>query len=365
MLLFSSVDIVSRVCLHTDKVQQLGLLCQVNRTSRDYLLSPAGGKHWTAVAIKVCGKEHWPPVRANQPHRDDERYVAMLRLCPWLSVPRVIKIAHETISGSHFVAMHVDVDHLILDNPTTGVLVSVPARASEDIIPTLIDLDSDEDFEIPEIHMTSQERDLLGRVKKTLTSSYFQNADPKQVHLVHNGVFMLTLAELGGDYEHVAFFSTGDMRLLRSINHQKSTGNPSVHFKAGEMWFLPERDSAFVYYGPAQDKATIKFRPVSDSAFWALYDGDVVKAVDILEQLGLPLNEKCAFKGYNLLHHAAERADVEAVKFLMGKGIPLNDLNMWNQTAEFLAGGVCQDDVLDESRSNIVSMLQAAGAVVD
>ena len=47
------------------------------------------GHHWTALALAVCGKEFMVPLPSDTQH--DERYIAILRMRPWLSEPRIIR----------------------------------------------------------------------------------------------------------------------------------------------------------------------------------------------------------------------------------------------------------------------------------
>ena len=130
-------DTFSIVCLHVRTVQQLAMLCQTSKAAREYLYSAAGGKHWIAAAYLVCGDEYWPPVRPNQPHADDGRYVAMLRMCPWLSAPITMDIPaiqmHPKdcfLDAIGFLKVN-GVEELIVDSHDSGLVVSVPPRPYE------------------------------------------------------------------------------------------------------------------------------------------------------------------------------------------------------------------------------------------
>ena len=130
-------DTFSIVCLHVRTVQQLAMLCQTSKAAREYLYSAAGGKHWIAAAYMVCGDEYWPPVQPNQPHADDGRYVAMLRMCPWLSVPITVDIPAVLLHPKDcfldaigFLKVN-GAEELIVDSKGSGLVASVPPRPYE------------------------------------------------------------------------------------------------------------------------------------------------------------------------------------------------------------------------------------------
>ena len=344
------------------------MLCQTNKATRDYLLSMDGGVHWAAVARRICGEEYWPPVRPNQPHGEDGRYVAMLRLCPWLSNPVILNVHEldELPEESRFCFFNViglmkfdGDDELILDSPDTGLVFSIPPRPYEPGEQYRIDVESDDEargFEVPDHEMTEEEKQYIVKAEAFFKTPYFSDCTAYAAQIVHDGVVAIKACSSGR--KHILFFSTKDFKMLRAAcEHISANGDePSVVFRPGEMWFATAEEcesSIILYFGPSMEKAMNTSHPKAESAFWELHNGDTRKAVNILQDLGLPLNITCKMFGMTLLHHAASLVNEEAVRVLVESGMPLDDVDYMGDTVAYYAH--------NHGNTKIISMLTDAG----
>ena len=80
-------DIRFEILTHFRTPRLLAMMCLVNKSLSEFLLSPTGGRFWMAAAETICGEMDMLP--SITPHADDERYIAKLRLGPRLSTPMV------------------------------------------------------------------------------------------------------------------------------------------------------------------------------------------------------------------------------------------------------------------------------------
>ena len=70
--------------------QWLIRLSQVNKTVHAFFKSSLSGPIWNAASRFVCGEEYMAELPSYTPNSGDARYISMLRMCPWLTIPRYI-----------------------------------------------------------------------------------------------------------------------------------------------------------------------------------------------------------------------------------------------------------------------------------
>ena len=280
---------VQLCCSEAATVLMLGNMASTCKTAREYLMSTAGGIHWYNAARRVCGEAFWREWSIpNQPHANNLRYNAMLRLCPWLSVPRTLDVskACETIKRRY-----------MPESYTTIWTVAKRSRSSpkNPFMDIRIDATSTEEFEEARIYkvctnprpfgpnqvsyindnyreqdyravptMSAREMGLLEDVRKFVAdspSTYGVDDQNGCVYatMVHDGAVAIHVGLSDEAETEVMFFGTKPLRFLCNlVRPERLHRVESITFGVGEMWaagynWKKERDDA-LYVGPRRDK---------------------------------------------------------------------------------------------------------------
>ena len=360
------LDVVGVVCARLDTVQQLAMLCRTNKFLRDYLYSGAGGKHWTDIARRICGEDHWPPVRADQPGAGDGRYVAMLRLCPWVAVPQEIQIrvrddvenmgCYGDISGMlvEHDKLHVRLNVSPRDNTNPlfphdrKVAVTVSARPWVQHMQVIQDQSKVAFVEEDEEAMSSAESDLFVRAKASLTSPYFVDAEMMSLFVVHDAVCAISFSGcVHENGESVLFFTTNGFRFLGRLPLAKDDCKSCLVFAAGEIWVVTEGCDKIYYFGASQGDTRWLPSERYDVAFSALCDGRFREADRMLRQdLGCDLKILCGMGGLSCLHYAVKMNNAEAVKYFIQAGVSVDLRSVRGSTPAYMAACAGNCDML-------------------
>jgi hypothetical protein len=172
---------------------------------------------------------------------------------------------------------------------------------------------------------TSEQTVLREMVSGALTSSYYKSCEISRVFCVHDGVCAVALLvdELEEE-ERIMFFSTKNMKCLRSLSTLGAVRPSSLVFGAGEMWILENQMQYIMYYGPSDETTSIvcSLSERVDHAFSVFCNGDIACAVTILqEELKCGLDVVCGLKNWSLLDYAVNMKNVTAIRFLIDRGV--------------------------------------------
>ena len=113
-------DILCEVLTHIHSPRHLAIMSRVNRTARQILRDD---RYWTAAAKHMCGEKFIRPLPANTPHASNQRYIAMLRICPWLSWPRIYRFDHRAEETHEYMEL-ADVENVSINDDELSVLLS-------------------------------------------------------------------------------------------------------------------------------------------------------------------------------------------------------------------------------------------------
>ena len=340
-----STDMLALICsARSMTVQSLAKMCQTSQQCSKYLMSAEGAIHWFNAAKRVCGSNHWcDTFLQNQPHANDLRYTAKLRLCPWLSVPRRIDVENQfdavkSISGNDECQVH----HVIMKKKTDQ-FVHVYMAATEDYederyfkvtmnprpfgpshsLFTVSPNFTDED-KVRYPGMTEEEREYMAKAS-TLLSQYpgfLQNRAVSHATMVHDGVVAIHVC-----YEVIFFATKPELRFLTILSTPHEILNhAAITFGIGEFWVIGSSPLAhegfeLFYYGPRRNKHThgilrsIKTTP----AYWAAEAGDVKTAVSIFRRHRRKLTGRCYSNFSTVMHYAAQANQLHAVRELVTK----------------------------------------------
>jgi hypothetical protein len=348
-------DMFALVCsINTVTVHDLATLCCSCKKFRDYLLSKAGAMHWYQAAKRVCGPDHWrEDCLPGQPHANDLRYTAMLRLAPWLSVLTSIDVTKgmDRAKAMWNSSSEFDPDHLILRRP--------PATSTDPFVHVYVEGRSHDDDDDDTNHryykltmnprpfgpsakiftaspkylmtdtlrwkaMTAQEMEV------TAMASEFFKKYPCFLHKrevvgtikVHDNAYAIHLDRM------ILFFAIKPtFRFLAQLRFPiEIARNISITFGIGEFWVVGRYpkymyDWSLLYVGPRHDKRTLKPNrgTMAIGAFFAAEAGDVKQAVAILRRHRCKLTTLCWWNQMSILHYAAQANHIDAVRTLVTK----------------------------------------------
>ena len=335
--------------IYTLKVlQNLGNTCKTFNTA---LKSAACNDQWMAAAKMICGSRFWTtkPI-PGQPHADDKRYTAQLRIAPWLSKPVKIELDFcRRSENAEAMQCHVYSFNALKTAADVGCKLKVwrtgygTAEGNEDFHtittnprPFGLKFVVEHPYIAEEILMSEEETDLLAQIKAlNIPSASLEGRTFDRVTRIHDSAVAAQLNSSDPKQSiKLLIFGTKPLRLLCHIKKPfKILEDGAYNFGLGEMWTTGFEDAAdestLYYYGPRRDQATVQLRDHGRcaTAFWA---EDVNSAVKILREHKQPLTTKCPISGHTLLHYAAAANNAEKVKRLVRHyKIPIDTLNAY------------------------------------
>ena len=310
---WTAPDLLEVVCRHVDTVLHLGMLSQVRRCFFEYLFSYVGGKHWLHAGRVLCGEAHWPEVNGNLPHSSDGRYIAMLRICPWLSEVQHFRIdairGYMALGAGACVVRGMSVvgdrclmkttfyasgqNGAVFGSVHSRAIVSTFARGDDGGVGpdcAVLPLDG---VEFNRFCHTARERELLYflQAARWRPRALFKTTI-MGVRVVHAALLCVvcccTETARRANGAEIYFVSTRTLRVLHEIRVVQAPCFvvANMVFGAGEMWMADRDDhGTFSYYGPRADRRLRERRSEDglQSAFWAAYRGEVETALEILE----------------------------------------------------------------------------------
>ena len=254
--------------------QWLARLSLVNKSFHSFLNSPASYPIWTIVTRAVCGEEYMNPLPPGTPHADDERYMAKLRICPWLSVPRQMPPEHSGgtvfnppdglfnfVSNIHigetWVTCQMDV-RSIIGRETSEEHVRFRLLSRNQDIQRFASLEDHVDysdfpgykeFSIINKNDVIYQLKLNGRFPEELREDTVCNMDKIVCEAIHENAFAIYSNGRGSD---VHIFSCDCKRLLRRIHIPRNNLNVVVRCK-GPFLFVSS-GYTIKCFGPNQGK---------------------------------------------------------------------------------------------------------------
>lgn len=282
-------DNASILQLVLEKIDTLQTLCNIARTCRlgnKLLKTKPCDEQWMHAARKICGDEYWKDATLpGQPHANDKRYTAMLRICPWLSAPKEItpRFIHRINDSEDRVArvFYIQQNRTIL---CSGLELGIhneqfggdEGEISEETYHAIITNPRPfgKQFEI-EItsrpgtrDMSLEEMRLLEEIKLlSMPVEYTDGGELSRATIIHNGAVAVQLE--GGDVKGsyftrlLIFARKPALRVIHCIKKPYDVlVDNSFSFGLGEMWVSGTRHmddvSGLFYFGPRNDKKTQK-----------------------------------------------------------------------------------------------------------
>ena len=343
--LVSDASVLQLIIEKIDTLTALQMLCRVCKYTNSVLNTNPCDQQWMVIAKKTCGAQYWSDkTLPQQPHTDNQRYTAMLRLCPWLSVPAPIKLKMEekfeesTLAHTYFfnpsknpvqIGKHLRIQksdyhgtdylesyHAVLTNPRPfGRKFEIPV-----------------DHKFETINMRACEEEYLDSVRKMQIPSIFKEGrEFTRVVMIHDGAIAAQLERpLVNEQTHhpaailLIFATKPELRFIRYVPKPvELIGSHSFCFGLGEMWVsgteYMDEESKLLYFGPRRDKR-VHINPLLSRAipaFWAAAVGDIDAATEILTSFNLPLTAACPITGCTILHYAIRANNLHAVRRLV------------------------------------------------
>ena len=211
-------DTLPLICMHLRSTKHLGMLACAHPTFRAAI-------PWLEHARRLCGT--WP---ASQPHADDDpRYVAMLSLCPWLSVPQNLEMGIESATGQRVRVLGMvgwGPEHMLTDVDVTdseggvqfNAFVVTTSRShrrphSVEFVTPCID---DDMQQLPPAFMSDEERALHLRATATLLPVEYADYDESRAFKIHEAAFALAMVNYDVKASStILIFATATGELLR------------------------------------------------------------------------------------------------------------------------------------------------------
>ena len=342
---FEEASLFRLILEKIDTLQTLSILSQTCKLAHKLLNTKPCDEQWMHAAKKICGPAHWKDATLpGQPHADDRRYTAMLRICPWLSVPREIRprfvnrinSTPDRIAQVYFIQQtrttlctglelgirNTDILDTDDSNERFHSLLTNPRPFGKKFE---IEIDARQGTQV----MSTEELMILEQVKRLpLPSVYTLHSDLSRATIIHDGAVAVQLegnSDAGGYAIRLLIFAR--YPTLRLIHYLRVPCDllveNSYSFGLGEMWASgPKSDddvSELFYFGPRRDKRIqhTKHFAAASSAFWAAAAGNAVQAVHILRSKNLPLTSRCPLMDFNILQYATDANHLAAVRLLV------------------------------------------------
>ena len=342
---FEEASLFRLILEKIDTLQTLSILSQTCKLANKLLNTKPCDEQWMHAAKKICGPAYWKDATLpGQPHTDDRRYTAMLRICPWLSVPREIRpkfmnrinATSDRIAQVYFIQQtrtilcaglelgirNTDIYDYGNSNEQFHSLLTNPRPFGKKFE---IEIDTKQGTQA----MSLEELTILEQVKcLPIPLAYTLHSELSRATMIHDGAVAVQLEGNGmvGTYviRLLIFARYPTLRLIHYLHVPSDLlVENSYSFGLGEMWAsgLKHTDDVceLYYLGPRRDKRIqpTKHFAVASSAFWAASSGNVIKAVHILRSKNLPLTFRCPLTGYNILQFATNANHLAAVRLLV------------------------------------------------
>ena len=343
-------DVAGLVCEKVDTIEQLAMMCQINKQWKATMYSARCSRFWIALGKKVCGEKYWP-TEADLPAAAmrDGRRLAIACICPWTLFPLTVNVealeAAFALRGCcSITAMQFAERSLCLkmrlepESPHStivfnqlrefAVIVNTETGVERDVHQRLESL---ADVPFPAVPMTDEEIALLARAAAHFAPSVYLNhpSELRRAHLVNQAVVALVFYWNGSD-ANLLFCATKDLRILRNMPLFISLidqGHPCAVFRPGQMWTLSD-DVDVEYRGPLQPvEEDIPLGHRLDNVFDSVCRGRVDDAVARFSALGLPLTTRSCLKGLTMMHLAVMAGDAAAVRTLARAGLGVDELS--------------------------------------
>jgi hypothetical protein len=334
-----------------EQIDTLQTLCNLSKTCRatyKLLTTKPCDEQWMVAARKICGRAYWTDAfLSGQPHIDDKRYTAKLRICPWLTIPRKItpnlvgkldksedRVGHVyfyrapkkllpaglelKIRNAEYAmpASKDDTFHAILTNPRPfGLQFELQLNFTQE---------KPEDLE-----MFEHEKEILEQIQALpIPAAYTDGKTFTRVTRIHDGAVAAQFEGEGAcDWYSAHLFIFATKPTLRLIHHIQNPADfledKAFFFGLGEMWVsgteCMDEISGIYYFGPRRDKRVKKTKhfATATQAFWAASTGNFDEAVAILRSKRLRLTTHCTITGYTILHYAVRGNNLPAVRSLV------------------------------------------------
>lgn len=300
-------DQLSVVCSHIKTVHALARLSETCKTMRNYIASRSGRKHWMDIARHVCGDAYVRNgIQEGHPTPYDERYAAMLMICPWISkqarisgfsgfdsadgrewdisdITGLYSRTHEVSPGVISDVLIARVEMSIGDerkheyfqlNPPGGDDMKLICPSDRIMIGSnAVGLEAENvdvakfDSGIPEHTIDFVEKAQIEAAlkQKGIMPKYGGVEETADMLHIHQSVFAVSIKN-DGDF-HIVFFSKPEMKVLRCILLPNRAHAFHLYLSgAGAMWTYykhPTPDATVFkarwasYYGPRYDKAIV------------------------------------------------------------------------------------------------------------
>lgn len=101
-----ATDILPHICEHLTHPSELGKLARASKSLNTQIMHHIHA-HWLRIGKAICGEAFW---REELFGCTDGRYIAMLHLCPWLSIPERLEL--DTLKAYSALSVTVELQDL-------------------------------------------------------------------------------------------------------------------------------------------------------------------------------------------------------------------------------------------------------------
>jgi len=278
----SSNDLLHHICSNLGtSITSLGKLCSVNKFIRSYLYSEQARIHWIRTGQQICGKSYWPdnldPFFPDGSDKYKARYIAMLMLCPWRSMPYNISV--EPLRGATAFHQSFNVAWMnVISHPCRACVIAVDIHNSRYLISAAAEQprvnegqeewdsckqsDNSDDEEMydelnqPPRIASHEEEEILRQLRDQAWRpiALYPVSILKRVFIVHDSLICVLCYGPGCDSTSAYFVS---YRTLQVRHMLKGNFRSGIVIKPASIWILEGGPYTVRCMVPREDRSTV------------------------------------------------------------------------------------------------------------